>query len=481
LEGKEMQNKKWGVGILTAMVVGNMVGAGIFMLPSTLAKTASPLATIITWLLTGLGVLTLAFVFGNLAIRRPDLTTGPQSHAYALFTDKKKGRIAGFSMVWGYWVANWASNVAIITSFAGYLTTFFPVMTSSDVLFTIGSFQVEVGKGITFLICSALLWATHFLLVRGVHGAGKITFIATATKIIGFALFIIVALFAFQTSTFGEWYTPVVNTNGETLHLLGQVNQAAILTLWAFIGIESAVLLSNRAKSQQAVKQATIFGLVITLIIYLAITLLTMGVVPAEVLKASDKPFVDALNIILGSSGGKIMALLGLTCLFGSILGWVLLASEVPYQAAKLGFFPKFFAHENKNGSPTRSLLITNCMSQLFIFSTLSSSITEAYDFVIVVSTLAYLIPYLVSPVFQLKLVLTGETYDTIRGSRGLDAILAVLAITYSLYAIISGSGNMTTFLLGIGLFFVGFILYPLNERYENRKMNNQKKEQKIA
>ncbi|GGE73139.1 amino acid permease [Priestia taiwanensis] len=476
-----MQNKKWGVGILTAMVVGNMVGAGIFMLPSTLAKTASPLATILTWLLTGFGVLTLAFVFGNLAIRRPDLTTGPQSHAYALFSNKKKGRIAGFSMVWGYWVANWASNVAIITSFAGYLTTFFPVMTSPDVLFTIGSFEVEVGKGITFLICSSLLWATHFLLVRGVHGAGKITFIATATKIIGFALFIVVALFAFQTSTLGEWYTPVVNPNGEALNLLGQVNQAAILTLWAFIGIESAVLFSNRAKSQQAVKQATIFGLLITLVIYLAITLLTMGVVPADVLKTSDKPFVDALNIILGTGGGQVMALLGLTCLFGSILGWVLLASEVPYQAAKLGFFPKFFAHENEKGSPTRSLLITNFMSQLFIFSTLSGSITEAYDFVIVVSTLAYLIPYLVSPIFQLKLVFTGETYDTIRGSRTGDAILAVLAITYSVYAIISGSGDIKTFALGIGLFFVGFILYPLNEQYERRKMRKVNEEQKIA
>ena len=147
-----MQQKKWGFWVLTAFVVGNMVGAGIFMVPSTLAQTASPLGVTLAWLTTGFGVLMLALVFGNLAIRRPDLTTGPQSHAYALFSSPKTKKMAGFSIVWGYWVANWASNVAIITSFAGYLSIFFPIMQDTHILFSIGSFDVEVGKLITFCI-----------------------------------------------------------------------------------------------------------------------------------------------------------------------------------------------------------------------------------------------------------------------------------------------------------------------------------------
>lgn len=462
-----MGQKKWGTLMLTAIVVGNMVGAGIFMLPATLAKTASPGANITTWLITGLGVLMLALVFGNLAIRKPNLTSGPQSHAHALFTDSKKGELAGFSMVWGYWVANWSSNVAIITSFAGYLTTFFPIMTSQAGLFTVGNTTFQVGQVITFLVCSALLWGTHFILVHGMSGAGKLKFLATAAKVIGFALFIIITLFAFQSSNLGELYTPIVTDKGETLGFLGQINGAALTTLWAFIGIESASILATRAKSQQAVKSATILGLMIALIIYLGITVLTMGVLPAEVLMNSDRPLVDALSAVVGSNGATVMAILALTCLFGSLVGWILLSSEVPYQAAKEGYFPAIFAKENKNGSPILSLTVTNIMSQLFIFSTLSRTISDAYNFIILVATLAYLIPYLVSPILQLKLAITGETYNGVEPVRVTDGIIACLALLYAFFAILSGTGDLQTFGLGIGLFFIGFILYPISKRYE--------------
>ncbi|MFD3447229.1 amino acid permease [Microbacteriaceae bacterium 4G12] len=475
-----MQQKKWGFWVLTAFVVGNMVGAGIFMIPSTLARTASPLGIIIAWLTTGLGVLTLAFVFGNLAVRRPDLTSGPQSHAYALFNKQSTKEKAGFSMVWGYWVANWASNVAIITSFAGYLSTFFPIMANKHVLFSIGSFHVETGKLITFTICTMLLWGTHFILTNGLSGAGKINLIATATKVIGFGLFIVIALFAFQKANLGHIYTPMIDKAGVTHGLSGQVSLAAITTLWAFIGIESAVILGNRATSQQAVKHATIAGLIIVTVLYLGISLLTLGVLPIHVLQQSDKPLADALSAILGSAGGNIMSLLALTSLFGSIIGWILLSSEVPYQAAKIGFFPSFFTKTNKNGSPIHSLRITNAMSQLFIFSTLSSTIADAYNFVLVVATLAYLIPYLVSPLLQLKLVFTGETYEKQMASRITDGIIAGLAVLYALWVIKTGTADLKTFSLGIGLFLVGFLFYPfmLLDKKKRHKQKSKDTEQ---
>ncbi|MCE0554547.1 amino acid permease [Bacillus thuringiensis] len=238
-------------------------------------------------------------------------------------------------MVWGYWVANWASNVAIITSFAGYLSLFFPIMKDTRLLFSIGSFNVEVGKLITFTICSILLWGTHIILTNGVSGAGKLNFLATTTKVTGFLLFIVVTLFAFEASKFGQWYTPMIDKSGASHGLLSQVNLAALTTLWAFIGIESAVLLSNRAVSPKTVKRATVAGLLITVAIYLGITILTMGVLHVDKLQASERPLADALNAAMGHGGGKLMALLALTSLFGSILGWILLSSEVPYQAAK--------------------------------------------------------------------------------------------------------------------------------------------------
>ncbi len=250
-------------------------------------------------------------------------------------------------MVWGYWVANWASNVAIITSFAGYLSLFFPIMKDTRLLFSIGSFNVEVGKLITFTICSILLWGTHIILTNGVSGAGKLNFLATTTKVTGFLLFIVVTLFAFEASKFGQWYTPMIDKSGVSHGLLSQVNLAALTTLWAFIGIESAVLLSNRAVSPKTVKRATVAGLLITVAIYLGITILTMGVLHIDKLQTSERPLADALNAAMGHGGGKLMALLALTSLFGSILGWILLSSEVPYQAAKRRFLP-FLLHKNK-------------------------------------------------------------------------------------------------------------------------------------
>ena len=219
-------------------------------------------------------------------------------------------------------------------------------MKDTRLLFSIGSFNVEVGKLITFTICSILLWGTHIILTNGVSGAGKLNFLATTTKVTGFLLFIVVTLFAFEASKFGQWYTPMIDKSGASHGLLSQVNLVALTTLWAFIGIESAVLLSNRAVSPKTVKRATVAGLLITVAIYLGITILTMGVLHVDKLQASERPLADALNAAMGHGGGKLMALLALTSLFGSILGWILLSSEVPYQATRR-FLP-FLLHENK-------------------------------------------------------------------------------------------------------------------------------------
>ncbi|MDN4524256.1 amino acid permease [Fictibacillus fluitans] len=462
--------KKWGFWLLAAFVIGNMVGSGIFMLPSTLAQTASPLGVTIAWLVTGFGVMMIALIFSKLSIRRPDLTAGPQSYARALFKSEKRGKLASFSMVWGYWIANWISNVAMVTSFAGYLSTFLPIMKAGNTVFFIGSQKISLGHLITFLVCTVLLWGIHFILVSSMNGAGKLNFIATASKVAGFALFIVAAVFAFQASNFGEFYLPVTDESGVSHGLFSQVQMAAISTLWAFIGIESAVVLSGRAKSQRDVSRATIFGLIVALVIYMAITLLMMGILPQDVLKASDKPFVDALSALIGSAGANIMALLALVSLFGATIGWILLSSEVPFQAAKKGVFPVYFAKVNKKGSPVRSLTVTNAMSQILIFSTVSGTISEAYTFLTTAATLAYLIPYLVSAAFFLKLTLKGEASDGGNVSRWKDGLIAVIALVYSIWVIKSGTADLKTFGLGIGLFLAGFIIYPLISKKHMKK-----------
>jgi arginine:ornithine antiporter / lysine permease len=460
-----VKNQHLGVWLLTALVVGNMVGSGIFMLPRSLAEVASPGGTLLAWTVTGLGVLMLALVFGNLATRKPDLAGGIQLYAKSLFREgSEASTFAGYSVAWGYWVANWTGNVAIITTFASYLSTFFTSMSSDKELFKVAGTSIELGNLLTFAVCTLLLWGMHFIILRGIQGAGKLNFAATAAKVIGFLFFIIVSLFMFEKSNMIP-FAGTVELDGERLGLLGQVNAAAVATLWAFVGVESAVIFSSRAKKAVHVKIATILGLTIALFIYMGISTLVMGTLPHDQLVQSDKPLVDALSHVVGSSGSYLMAALGLISLTGSTIGWILLSAEVPYQAARQKLFLPIFKKENKHGAPIISLLVTNLAAQTFIFSTISGPISKAFSFVTTVATLSYLVPYILASIFQLKLVLSNDTYAGQRRARWTDGIIAMLAALYSVYIIKVGTADPKTFLLGMGLFITGIFFYPIIRR----------------
>jgi arginine:ornithine antiporter / lysine permease len=471
-----VQQQKLGLWLLTALVVGNMVGSGIFMLPRSLAEAASPLGVIFAWLLTGGGVLMTALVFGNLAIRKPELNGGPQIYAKELFPKGSNTSIlSGFMSSWGYWIGNFAGNVAIITTFSSYLSTFFPILTSKQTLFAIGSLDVKLGNLLTFLICTALLWGMHFIILRGIEDAGKLNFIATAAKVLGFFLFIVIALFAFEKSNIGSFVAPRYDDAGHSIGLLTQIKNAAVSTLWAFIGVESAIVFASRARKQADVKRATILGLLIALAIYIGISILVMGVLPQKELIQSEKPLVDAIVTILGPSGGYVLAGLGLISLLGSTLGWVLLSAEVPYQAAKQGLFIPAFLKENKKKVPSFSLVLSNGLAQIFIFSTISNSMSAAFDFVIYIATLAYLVPYFIASVFQLKLTLTGETYKGSARGRIIDGVIAAFATIYSIWVIIAGTADIKTFMLGVVLLLSGIFFYPQVKKAVQQSEEKQK------
>ncbi|NGZ74349.1 amino acid permease [Saccharibacillus alkalitolerans] len=456
------KGKTLGFWILTALVVGNMVGSGIFMLPRSLAEAASPAGTVLAWGVTGFGVLMLALVFGNLALRKPELNGGPQIYAKELFPNSPAlSLLSGFMSSWGYWIGNIAGFVAVITTFASYLSTFFPVMNSAQVLLSLGSFELTVGHSLNFVVCSLLLWGTHALALRGIEGAGRLNLIATATKVIGFALFILIALFAFQSSTMGQFAAAHLDGSGRTVSLLSQVNGAAVVTLWAFIGVESATVFAARAKRKKDVSRATVAGLLIAIVLYVGISILTMGLLSKERLTQSQNPLVDAMTEVLGPYGGYLLAALGLISLIGSTIGWVLLSAEVPYEVAKQRVFLQPFRRENERGMPKLSLWISNGLGQLLIFSTISGSIAQAFDFIIVVATLAYLVPYLIASVYQLKLTLTGEGYTEVR-ERRMDGAIAVLATVYSAWVVYAGMGDWKTFLFGVMLLASGIVFYPL-------------------
>ena len=462
---------KLGFWVLTALVVGNMVGSGIFMLPRSLSESASPAGVIAAWLVTGLGVLMTALVFGNLAVRKPKLQGGPQIYAKDLFKQgSHASTLSGFMSTWGYWIGNLAGNVAMITTFAGYLSTFFPILTSQADWFTIGNFTLKVGNGLTFIVCSVLLWGTHTIILRGMESAGKLNFLATAAKVAGFILFIIVGLFAFEKSNMLPFMAERLDDAGHSISMMKQINNAAVNTLWAFIGVESAVVFASRARKQTDVKRATILGLFIALGIYVGISTLVMGMLDQNTLIHSDKPLIDAISTVLGPIGGKVLAAVGLISLFGSTIGWLMLSAEVPYQAAKQGLFLPAFLKENKKGIPVFSMIVSNGLGQLFIFSTISKSISGAFDFVIVIATLSYLVPYFISSVYQLKLVITGDTYNGDK-SRITDGIIALLSTIYSVWVIIAGTADIKTFTYGMILLASGILFYgPLLKKTRTNK-----------
>ncbi|AFM40558.1 amino acid transporter [Desulfosporosinus acidiphilus SJ4] len=466
-----MSSKKLGFWLLTALVTGNMVGSAIFMLPQSLSNIGSPAGVLLAWLFTGLGVLMLAHVYGQLSDFKPELIGGPPSYTRELFGQNKLGQIMGFEISWGYWTSNSPGNAAILITLVGYLTYFLPVLQSKTVLFTLGLFNIQVGNFLSFIIASLVLWFVHYLMFKGTYAASKINFFATITKILGFIFFIIIALSIFDITYLHPFIAEKTLKSGETLGLFQQMNQGAILTLWAFIGVESAVWLSGRAKRQQDVKWATLTGLLIALAIYLLITFLAMGALPAKELMVADKPLVDVLTKIIGPKGSFIMATLGVLSMLGATVGWILLSVEVPYQSARLNLFPHWFVKENKNGAPYRAAWITNGLTQLFLLSMISDTIANAFNEMIVIATLANLVPYLFSGIYSLKVVLKGENYGKIKiGKRFLDGTMALGASLYSLWVLKTGLSDLKTLALGMLLIVSGLVLVPLLPKHEMLK-----------
>ncbi|WP_048600630.1 amino acid permease [Rubeoparvulum massiliense] len=458
----EQEQQKMGFWLLTALVVGNMGGSGIFMLPRTLAAVASPLGVLLAWSFTALGVLMLALVYGNLSLRKPDITGGPQIYAKELFQNKRRSLLGGFLVTWGYWVADFIGVVAMLITFTSYLSAIFPILSSKEIIWSLGSFDLYLGNFLSFLIASLLLWLITFTIWRGMETAGKVNFIATLTKVLGFLFFIVVAIYSFDASYFFPLDQPRYNDAGEVVSVFGQVNHAAISTLWAFAGIESAVVFSDRAKRKSDIRKATITGLFITTILYVGITLLVMGTMPQSQLIVSEKPLADAMYNVVGSAGSSIIAILGCIAIVGTTIGWVMISAEVPYQAAKNGMFIEKFAKENRRKAPVFSLFLSCSLSQLFLFSAISQSMAQVFDFIVFVSILTYLLPLGMGPIYQLKLVISGETYEKDKRARTIDGIISFIAAIYFTWLVLTGTSDMKGFILGICLILSAFIFYPL-------------------
>lgn len=382
--------KKLGLLALSALGVGSMIGGGVFNSPTDLIQVANPQAIVIAWGIGGVGVICLALVFHLLANKKPELTGGIASYARAGF-----GEMPGFLSAFGYWVSGLFGNVAFFTLIMKTLNSLLPA-------------QYQLSPIVTFVMASAILWSVVWLQTKGAGKVGFVNLIVTVAKLTPLALVIIAGVFAWNPDFFNvaNWTNVLASAAAPTpsVTLMSQINGAMGVILWCFIGVEASTVLAERAESQKIVGKATVIAIIVTLIVYAGISIVSMGVVPAQQLAGASTPLADVLGAtVIGSAGSVIVKVGILLSLLGALISWVMIAAQLPHAAAKEGLMPRVFTKTNKIGVPTASLVITNLIAQVGLLVLLSSALQTVYNMVLLLATTCILVPYLFSALYALR------------------------------------------------------------------------------
>ncbi|ATN37328.1 arginine-ornithine antiporter (plasmid) [Rhizobium sp. ACO-34A] len=429
--------KAGGLGLLplVALVVGSMIGGGVFSLPQNMAKGASPGAVVIGWLITGVGMLALAFVYQGLSTRKPALDAGPYAYARAGFGD-----FVGFNSAWGYWLSAWIGNVSYVVLIFGALSYFYPAFGAEG-----NTVQAIVGASI-------VLWSTHALILVGIREAAILNVITTIAKLVPIALFIVLAVFAFNLPKFeiDLWGAATPDLGS----VMAQVKSTMLVTLWVFIGIEGASVVSGRAANRSDIGRATIIGFALALAVYLCVSLLSFGIMTQPELAAlpAAASMASVLEQMVGPWGSVVVRIGLVISVAGAFLSWTLFAAEIPYRAAREGMLPDVFAQENKNGSPAGALWITNILVQIFLIVTFYANST--YLALFYIASAAILVPYVLSGAYALKLAISGEGYRP-GEQRGRDIFTGALATVYGAWLIYAAGLNyllMCALLYAVGV-----------------------------
>ena len=434
--------QKLRLGALIALVVGSMVGGGIFSLPQNIAASASAGATLIGWLITGVGMLTLAFVFQTLANRKPELDGGVYAYAKAGFGD-----YMGFSSAWGYWISAWIGNVSYMVLLFSTLGYFFPVF----------------GEGNTLpaVICaSVLLWLLHFLVLRGIKEAAFINTVTTIAKMLPLALFIVIAAIAFKLDVFTADFWGRSNT--ELGSVMDQVRNMMLVTVWVFIGIEGASIFSARAEKRSDVGKATVIGFVGVLLLLVLVNILSQGIMAQAELAGMKNPSMAAvLEQVVGPWGAQLISIGLIVSLAGALLSWTLLCAEILFASARDHTMPAFLRKENANHVPANALWLSNGLIQLFLIITLFNAST--YLSLLYLATSMILVPYFWSSAYAVLLAVRGETYENAAGERNKDLLIAAISTLYAVWLVYAA--GVQYLLLSALLYAPGAILFAKAKR----------------
>ncbi|MBB2496871.1 arginine-ornithine antiporter [Aquipseudomonas ullengensis] len=437
---------KLRLGALIALVVGSMVGGGIFSLPQNMAASAGAGAVLIGWAITAVGMLTLAFVFQTLANRKPELDSGVYAYAKAGFGD-----YMGFSSAWGYWISAWLGNVSYFVLLFSTLGYFFPIFGE--------------GNTVIAVVCASMvLWGVHFLVLRGIKEAAFINQVTTVAKMVPLVLFIVIAAIAFKMDVFTADIWGEGNTDLGSV--MNQVRNMMLVTVWVFIGIEGASVYSARAEKRSDVGKATVIGFVGVLLLLVLVNVLSLGIMhQAELAGLKNPSMAYVLEHVVGRWGAILIAIGLIVSLAGALLSWTLLCAEILFAAAKDHTMPDFLKKENANQVPANALWLTNGLIQLFLVVTLFSNST--YLSLLYLATSMILVPYLWSAAYAVLLAVRGETYEQASGERNKDLLISIVALVYAIWLIYAG--GVQYLLLSALLYAPGAILFAKAKREMNQ------------
>ena len=417
-----------GFWAAVSIVMGNMIGSGVFLLPASLAAYRG--LSLAGWAVSAAGAVLLALVFARLARQLP-ATGGLYAYTRAAFGD-----FAGFLVAWGYWLSIVGTLAALAVAFVGYLDPFIP--------------SIVRAPGAAAALAIGTVWIVIAINVAGVGLAGRVQIVTTVLKLLPLAVVGVGGILYFQPAAFA---LPASATTPIATQLLTVVT----LTLWAFLGLECATIPAGSVRDPaRTIPLATVVGTVVTAVIYVVSTVGVMSLVAPEALATSTAPFADAAGQLLGGVGGRFVAAGAAISCFGALNGWALMAGQLPMAAAADGLFPPVFGQLSGRGTPARGMIVAGVLGTVLVAMNYSRGLVALFTFIILLCTLSTLVPYVFCSLAVW--LMPGQPRP-----RGAAALVSVLAFVYAMFAI-GGAGSETVF-YGFLLLLAGLPVYVWLQR----------------